>query len=782
MLRKLSAGRVLILSRLFCALTIGLTGTILVGQSLGVSTSKRFHHVRLRAQIQSAESIWQYDRWFVPGALGFEPAVLIQSLKAQSLKVEGQVARRTGLKPTITERAYLTRAFGGGVDSDWGEFNGLGKRLGFSHNLSRVFPATLFDTHPEFFPLIEGERWRPKSGQVNWNPDLGEPAVAEYAATAADKYFGENPDTVSFALGVNDGLRYGESLATLKWVEPMNWFRNRPDYSDLVFQFMNAVAERTESKWPDKKVGALAYYWTENVPSFPLHSNVLPYLTADRSQFYDQTFKREELELQKRWGKAHAEHTRSKSLKVAGRMSGNESADGLSLNADSLKPRLGLYDYIYGYGFLIPRIHTRYLAEHLRHARRAGFTDYYAEVYPNWGLDGPQPWLVSQLLMDPEQDAQKLLREYYTRYFRQAARPMRRFFERCEAQWRNQSGPAYWLKHFKNDSQAEVFPSAICRELRALLDAAARAAQGDPLVEERVRLVSGAFGLTERYVTFCEARNSLQTELWEYSRDSGDQRSRHSGKMESFLHTYREARSEFVSYGEQLEVTQPLAINRWEFDFFLRHDPGPTAEQLLENLKTKKLSSQTSGKRSGWEGVLSPALEIAGLPYSVALPRHWRSSVEPWQGLIAEIRDLKVPQSERGNERGSSIPTDGGRVLRLENNKLTSLTRGWAVSSATNAIQLVQWGISLQVRGRLSESAFLSLTLRPYDSEMQPLASPTDVKFIGKENVTDWRTLAQFLQLPERTRYVGLTLWCAHQQVGDWLEVGEPRVIETLKY
>ena len=57
--------------------------------------------------------------------------------------------------------------------------------------------------------------------------------------------------------------------------------------------------------------------------------------------------------------------------------------------------RLGLYDYLYGAGFLIPRIHTRLIAEHLKHAAEAGFTDYYAEVNPNWGLDGPMSWLVA---------------------------------------------------------------------------------------------------------------------------------------------------------------------------------------------------------------------------------------------------------------------------------------------------------------------------------------------------------------------------------------------------
>jgi hypothetical protein len=91
-------------------------------------------------------------------------------------------------------------------------------------------------------------------------------------------------------------------------------------------------------------------------------------------------------------------------------------------------------------------------------------------VNPNWGIDGPMPWVLAQLLQNPETSADEFLQEYYTRYFHEAAGPMRRFYERCEAQWLGQGGAPYWLKHYRNQSQAVIFPSTVCRELSHELD------------------------------------------------------------------------------------------------------------------------------------------------------------------------------------------------------------------------------------------------------------------------------------------------------------------------
>ena len=63
-----------------------------------------------------------------------------------------------------------------------------------------------------------------------------------HAAAAARAHFATEPDSESFSLGVNDGLTFGESPETLALTTPVRWFRGRPDYSALVFTFMNRAA------------------------------------------------------------------------------------------------------------------------------------------------------------------------------------------------------------------------------------------------------------------------------------------------------------------------------------------------------------------------------------------------------------------------------------------------------------------------------------------------------------------------------------------------------------
>ena len=133
-----------------------------------------------------------------------------------------------------------------------------------------------------------------------------------------------HPEQESFALGVNDALIFGESPETLALIgrtallRPAErdyegqapggglttWFRERPDYSNLVFTFMNRAADELSRTHPQKYLGALAYYWAENAPDFRLNPQVIPFLTADRAQGYDPKFWKEEMDLQERWARA----------------------------------------------------------------------------------------------------------------------------------------------------------------------------------------------------------------------------------------------------------------------------------------------------------------------------------------------------------------------------------------------------------------------------------------------------------------------------------------------
>ena len=752
----------------------------------------------------------ELDRWFVPGELGYEsggPGMWGGRIEFNE--------RNHHLAGRSRSPGYLTRflSLGSGKDaSEWAEHNELTEPMAFSHHLDAVFPPALFDTHPDFFPLVDGERWRPPEKAPYWNPDLGRTDVAAYAADVAMLFFDANPDETIFSLGVNDGFFFGTSPEIGALVQPIRWFREKPDYSPLIFTFMNRAAARLARTHPDKRLGALAYYWAENTPGFPVDPHVVPFLTADRSQGYDEVFRREELNLQDKWGatmRAGAARAAAQNSEIGDRGSeigkaeaepgftggsgGNEAAHVAKLAApgskleapDSgliasshqrstlnsplsalnfpLRPRLGLYDYLYGEGFLVPRIFPHLLAENLRHAHEAGFTDYYAEVYPNWGLAGPMPWLAAQLAQDPKQPLASLLDEYYTRFFHEAAPAMRSFFERCEQQWMNQPGPPYWLKYFRNEDQAALFPSGVCRELRGLLTKAAQEARDDR-ASARVQLVSDAFGVTERFVALQEARMAV-TDL--SLRPEAGWR-----EIRAELGRYRAARAEVQRYAADLLLREPLAMAPTDWSSYLHNDPTALAVGAIHAraaAEPAQLAAADAVMQAGdgeipalwqaevagrWqelldpsevEGPLTPARTEFGVPTSLADPAGWESRVVPWRTFRSEWS------------------TVAPRVLRIESGKRAQLLRAVPVGGA------VVHRASLEIRGHVSTGSNASVHLRWVDAQGQWQG---DISCrLPEGDWPTWQTIAAAGVPSAEAPYACFELVVVNQPDGDWVEV-----------
>jgi len=668
-------------------------------------------------------------RWFIPGAPGLEAGRTPQAHRGSAFGT-----RALGLLNRPYEQA-------------WGEHNGVTPSLSFSHNLAAVFPASLYREHPEFFPVVGGRRFQPPNNDAaSWNPDIARPDAAVQAAHVADAYFNEHPAELTFSLGMNDSYLWGDSDELRALVTPIHWFRERPDFSPLVFTFMNRAAAELKKKHPDKYLGALAYYWAEQVPSFPLSPQIIPFLTADRSQGYDLQFKQEDFQLMDEWGRLAGQHA--------------------TVTGGDPPRRLGLYDYLYGHDFIVPRVYPRLLAENLRRARRAGFTDYFAEMGPNWGLEGPMPWLTAQLLLDPEQDASALLDEYYRRYFNEAGEPMRRFFERCEEQWMHQPGKAYWLKHFRNESQATLFPSPVCRELRGLLDEAKRrAARG--VVRERVMLVSDAFGVTERFVVFKEARDALMHRVLEKDIDEN--------ALVADLSLYLERRAEFIACTRRVLRDQPLGIAPFNWDDFLKNDPVPLVLLTLQQMHPpaamvrtmagdaesgpvwRKISAVSHGvpivnggvellRNPRFDGPLLPACTMAGLEYGIASPAEWCSHVEPAQFHEATI-----------------VGSGEDRALRIKGAKDSEVLQ-WVACPAAE-LQLAE----MVVRGRVSPSCAVYLSFAWMDAQQRHL----EIKRVRLPDGEwpDWVTLRHLGTPPSGAAWVGIGLRIQNQLPGDWVEV-----------
>jgi len=364
--------------------------------------------------------------------------------------------------------AYVSREFTGlraGAEQQWARRNLLAGHFSFSHNLAKVFDAGLFGEHPDFFPWRNGARQRPSGpDDLSWQPDFSNPTVAAYAAEQVKRAFpdpGPRPIFATFSLGLNDNTGFDEGPGTLALTQPRKWFRRRPDYSNLVFTFMNRVADDLGPAYKDVSLGCLAYFWCENTPSFPVRPQVLPYLTNDRSFYTDRAWAAEDLALIKRWAKA-----------------------GPNI--------IGIYDYYYGGAFQTPRIFTTAMVDSIREAREAGARAFVAELYPHWEYDALKAWLAAQLLWDPAADAAALEAQFYRDLYGPAAGDVRDFFHEAEAAWRDQPGPPQWLKGYKDPYEPTIFSLSRVRAMSAALTRA-NARQVDAPTQARLALLTKAW-------------------------------------------------------------------------------------------------------------------------------------------------------------------------------------------------------------------------------------------------------------------------------------------------
>ncbi|MFP4069567.1 MAG: DUF4838 domain-containing protein [Opitutales bacterium] len=444
-------------------------------------------------------------RWYWPGELGFEWVGEVPEFFPD---------RRWSETPAFAQRTLQP------VDTDFGRRNRLVRRFSFNHNLARIFSPELFEAEPEVFPEIKGEVRAPRgSARNDAQPDFTHPRTVELAAEAVREHFARHPESRSFSLSVNDNTLFDESEATEAAVSPVEYFRGRPNYTDLVFDFMNQVARRafdeTEPQRADlaepsdlpspseqagpfhwfrerfaflrpsasdggerRYVTALAYYWTEQSPSFELHPQVMPVLTSDRAQWHDPACRAQDKALIERWAASGAQ-------------------------------RIATWDYYFGAPYPYPRQFTQWITESIRFLHRNGVDVFFSQLPSMWGHDGPKAWLAAELLWDPEQDAAALLEEYYEAFFGAAAEDVRAFYETAEAHRNTHAGRADWIKYYKDEAGIELFGEEVLTELRGHIEAARAAVAADPRRAARVEVLSEAFELTELYAAYHGARVAL---------------------------------------------------------------------------------------------------------------------------------------------------------------------------------------------------------------------------------------------------------------------------------
>lgn len=384
-------------------------------------------------------------RWLIPGPLGEDVPQLNRLVVPPMQRI---------YEPVFKSRLWSGAHYGG----DWSLRQRIYPRYNFHHNLNNIFPPEKYwESHPEYFPMHGTKRYRPGPNDHSWQPCMGIEATVQIAADAAREAFRKNSALESYSYGMNDGAGWCECPACQAVDRPApDWHGFSGHKSVLFYTWLNRVAENLEKDYPDKMLGCLAYHDVILPPvGMKLHRNIIPYFTSNRADYFDPGFRAQDEYLIKWWS--------------------------------GYARQMGIYDYAYGAGFAIPRIYSHLMQGALQHAVRHKVKGFYAEVYPNWGLDGPKLWVMARLLWNPQVNVDQLTAEWNERMFHEAAAPMKKYFARAEKAWRDQkTGSGHWAYRLAADPlQFEIFTPEIMREMTGYLEEAEKLAQKD-LVKQRL--------------------------------------------------------------------------------------------------------------------------------------------------------------------------------------------------------------------------------------------------------------------------------------------------------
>ncbi|WP_156826166.1 DUF4838 domain-containing protein [Paenibacillus terrigena] len=388
--------------------------------------------------------------WLMPGPDG-EDVIARSSLSIPYVKIREEPAYQSRVLFGLQLSELIIQD--NGPNYTWGIRNRLHQRIsGYQHHMWSLFlpqkglPSEKYPiTHPEFYPLRNGERFIPTT-QIGWQPCFSEPGTITAAIDTIVDFFNNHPEISSFSLAINDNGGFCETELD----HPKNPHRlnsiGEPDMSEIYYAWVNRVVEGVLKVHPDKWFGLLAYGSVMDPPSFKLNSRIIPYFTKDRMGWIDDRVREKDQQQIQAWNRVSSQ--------------------------------LAYYDYIYGTPYKLPRFYPHQMAEYLKYGEEQEVIAYFGELYPNWG-EGPKAWVIAKLLWDPGRNVDELLNFWYEHAVGKDAAPaLRAYFDHWEEFWTTRIKETEWFQEgkdltyflFHSDSYLESLSEEEMKEMRSLLE------------------------------------------------------------------------------------------------------------------------------------------------------------------------------------------------------------------------------------------------------------------------------------------------------------------------
>ncbi len=398
-------------------------------------------------------------RWFMPGELGtvIPIAKTVDVAAQETIQAPSFAGRYFQMNGAPAE--WLRRVRCGGVPQFPSAHGlpGLGRRV--------------FDEHPEYFALVDGER-SPRQHCLS-NPDVLKIVVDEIKKRVA-----KNPDLRVIGLGPNDGGGFCQCEECRKLdggdFDP---FSGEPSVTDRYIWFFNRILDRLRDDHPNLKLGFYIYhsYMRPPVKEQP-HENITGALApialcrvhgpgnplCVEKQYYER--------LARAWGQ--------------------------------LMPELwerGYWSNLACPGF--PFIITERLRKQIPMCKAAGVTGWRVETFANYGPQLPSFYIAAKLMWNAEADVDALMQDFAEKFFGPAADPMGRYITLMANALRDadhHTGCSWDMPYF--------YPERLRREARDLLAQGAKLASGKGVYERRVKMITETFDLLEHFIAMMDAR------------------------------------------------------------------------------------------------------------------------------------------------------------------------------------------------------------------------------------------------------------------------------------
>ena len=420
-------------------------------------------------------------RWFMPGELGEvvpkTPALRVgtfSDVSVPSFRVRWIESGEWALRNKMNVRVSVS-------DKEVG----IKWRWGFHTFFLLIPPDKYYDDHPEWFSMIGGKRRRPKPKQHGRQLCTSNPQLIEEVAKNIIKLFDADPTLDIIALAPQDGGGFCECKRCRALDE-----KRPPDqawharYSRRLAVFNNAVAKRVAKKHPDKliKVGAYAMYMR-----VPLDADYRPEANLAVQACHTYSCNNHRI----------AAPTCERNRKLFG-----EELERWA----KLTKHLFIYEY-YNKGAWggLPYHQVHVIRQDMPYYHKLGAEGFYTQpAGRRWPAVGLNHYIAAKLAWDVELDVDRLLEDFYTKFYGEAAGPMRTYWQTLERAFvdADQCLSCFGLK-WVTLVATDFFRPEVLAAMDKAVKQAEQAARTRP-VRKRVRMARTMVDFTKKVVAYLQ--------------------------------------------------------------------------------------------------------------------------------------------------------------------------------------------------------------------------------------------------------------------------------------